>query len=62
MAESLPDPVTVTVAPGAATKLIGAVAVPELDTVTVSLYVPESTSTVCPATTLEAAGLIVQNG
>jgi hypothetical protein len=33
--------VTVTVAPGAATKLMGALAVPELDTVTVSLYVPE---------------------
>ena len=42
--------------------MIGADAVPELDTVTPSLYVPVLTSTVWPATTREAAGLIEQKG
>ncbi len=55
-------PVTTGEAPGAATKLIGALAEPELDTVTLSGYVPEPTCTVWPATTREAAGLIEQKG
>ena len=55
-------PVTVTVAPGAAVKVIGAVDVPETGTVTFSEYVPEATWTVCPAATRVAAAEIVQNG
>src|SRR6185437_14589591 len=58
----LVPPETVTVAPAAGWKTIGAPAVPEFFTVTVSLYVPDATSTVCPAVATDAALLIVQNG
>jgi hypothetical protein len=55
-------PVSVTVAPGAAVKTIGAADVPEVGTVTSSGYVPAATWTVSPAATRAAAAPIVQNG
>src|SRR4051812_13687935 len=55
-------PVRVTVAPGAAVKVIGAVEVPDAGTVTGSEYVPPATCTVSPAPTARAAAVIVQNG
>src|SRR6476661_6999624 len=58
----LTPPVTVTVAPGAAVKTMGALAVPERGAVTASRYVPAATCTVWPATALAAPAPIVQNG
>src|SRR5215210_4566610 len=55
-------PLSVTLAPGAAAKTVGAVEVPEADTVTSSGYVPEATRTVWPAATTPAPAPIVQNG
>jgi hypothetical protein len=55
-------PVTVTVSPGAALRAIGAVAVPDFETVTFSEYVPPATCTVCPWATFATAAPIVQNG
>lgn len=55
-------PVTVTVAPGAALRAMGAVAVPDFEIVTFSEYVPAATCTVCPGATLATAAPIVQNG
>ena len=55
-------PWIVTAAPGAAVNTIGATEVPEIETVTASEYVPDATSTVCPAATVEAAARIVQYG
>jgi hypothetical protein len=62
MAKPFACPVTVTAAPGAAVKTIGAPCVPDLDTVTFSRYVPVATCTVCPATTWAPAAPIVQKG
>jgi hypothetical protein len=50
----------VTVAPGAAVKVTGALDVPELATVTASGYVPDATCTVWPAATTPAAVPTVQ--
>jgi hypothetical protein len=55
-------PVTVTVAPGAAVRAIGAVAVPDFEIVTFSEYVPPATCTACPGATFATAAPIVQNG
>jgi hypothetical protein len=55
-------PLTTTVAPVAAVKTIGAADVPDLGGVTASAYVPVATSTVSPATALDAAAPILQNG
>ena len=55
-------PVTVTVAPGAALRAIGAVGVPDFEIVTFSEYVPPATCTVCPGATFATAAPIVQNG
>ena len=55
-----PPPSTTTEAPGATEITIGAEAVPEFFTVTLSGYVPVFTRTVCPATAAWAAALIVQ--
>src|SRR6476659_9382291 len=51
-----------TVTPGAAVNTIGRDPVPELTTVTCSLYVPAATDTVVPAVARWAPALIVQNG
>jgi hypothetical protein len=55
-------PVTVTWAPGAAVKTMGALGVPDLEIVTFSGYVPPATCTVCPGTTFAAAPPMVQKG
>ena len=62
MTNPLSCPVTVTVAPGAALKMIGEVAVPDFEIVTFSEYVPAATCTVCPGATFATAAPIVQNG
>ena len=60
--KALSCPVTVTVAPGAEVKTIGALEVPEVRTVTSSVYVPAATCTVWPVATTCAAAPMVQNG
>src|SRR6266511_593701 len=55
-------PLRVTLAPGAVVNTIGAVEVPDVVTLTFSEWVPAATWTLCPATTFDAAALIVQNG
>ena len=52
----------VTTAPAAGWKVMGEPAVPECQGNTSSVYVPEETSTVCPATATFAALAMVQNG
>ena len=55
-------PLTVTDAPGAVDKTMGALEVPEWVTLAPPAYVPDMTSTVWPAVTTDAAFLSVQNG
>src|SRR5919202_2076704 len=55
-------PLRVTVAPEAAVKTMGALDVPDVETLTFSGYVPAATCTVWPAATTCAAAPIVQNG